>query len=475
MFRITAARPGARRCSRQTRTLILKAGHAFGNRREGRRPRGLKQGLEEQSQKVTTGGEFSPARELAVWLRALQSFFDLASHPLTDSERASVPARAFKCETAVVRDVLMRCLHLLGSVARGADEGALGAGPAQADAQESAPAFAGVKSSLADLADVLRDTCGLAESLLESQTVTFSAWSGLGGIVERELRRSEAAALIVAASEEGGAAPLREPLASLARSLAPDELSEDVAAIFSGFTRLLALLDFVSDSLARDGQLKRLLPVFTLIQADTRSLLGFIEGRAMKVAGVERGPREILDGTAYAVGMELRKAFEHELVGFCSTRQPPQLFARVENAAGLLRDCYQQSIVALAQSFDASLDGARLFGSFETKLRQSLALREDLWRLIRVVRRPAQGAEARSQAAVLEQLDAFRERSQRYLMYKDWEPLERFHEEIESARAPVQLEQTLHRFEAFLETLFGQVNMRVVLAAHPFDPGSVGP
>jgi hypothetical protein len=429
--------------------------------------------LDEQAQKVTKDDELSPARELAVWLRALQSFFDLADHPLADAERASIPDRSFKCETAVVRDVLVRCLHLLGTVARGAVAAESDEGQPSHEPREAAPAFAGVKSSLGDLSDVLRDACGLAESLLESPTVAFAAWSGLGGVIERELRRSDAAALIVAVGEEGDADSLRETLQALARALASDELSDDVAAIFAGFTRLLALLDFIGRSLARDGQLKRLLPVFTLIQADTRALLGFIEERAMKVADVERGAREILDGTAYAVRMELRKAFEHELVGFCSTRQPPQLFARVENAAGLLRDCYQQSIVALAQSFDPALDGTRLFGSFETKLEQSLALRRDLWRLIRLVRRPALGAEPPTRDAVVEHLDAFREQSQRYLMYKDWEPLERFQEEIESARAAAQLEQTLHRFEAFLETLFGQVNMRVVLAAHPFDATSV--
>jgi hypothetical protein len=369
--------------------------------------------------------------------------------------------------------VLVRCLHLLGTVARGAVAVESDEGPTPHEPREAAPAFAGVKSSLGDLSDVLRDACGLAESLLESPSVGFSAWSGLGGVINRELRRSDAAALIVAAGEETDAASMQESLQTLARALASDEMSGDLTAIFAGFTRLLALLDFVGRSLARDGHLKRLLPVFTLVQSDTRALLDFIEGRALKVEGVERGAREILDGTAYAVRMELRKAFEHELVGFCSTRQPTHLFARVENAAGLLRDCYQQSVVALAQSFDPALDGARLFHSFETKLEQSLALRRDLWRLIRTVRRPPHGAEPPTQSAVIEQLDAFRERSQRYLMYKDWEPLERFQEEIESARQPVQLEQTLHRFEAFLETLFGQVNMRVVLAAHPFDATSV--
>lgn len=431
--------------------------------------------MDEQPQKVTTVDELPPARELAVWLRALQCFFDIADHPLADAERASIPDRSFKCETAVVRDVFVRCLHLLGTVARGTDAVESDEETSTNTAREAAPAFAGVKTSLGDLSDVLRDACGLAESLLESKSVAFAAWSGLGGVVERELRRSDAAALIVTAGEDGDANPLQETLQARARALSSDELSDDVAAIFAGFTRLLALLDFIGRSLAQDGQLKRLLPVFTLIQADTRALLDFIEERALKVADVERGAREILDGTAYAVRMELRKAFEHELVGFCSTRQPPQLFARVENAAGLLRDCYQQSIVALAQSFDPALDGSRLFQSFETKLEQSLVLRRELWRLIRLVRRPALGAEPPTQASVVEHLNVFREQSQRYLMYKDWEPLERFQEEIESARATAQLEQTLHRFEAFLETLFGQVNMRVVLAAYPFDATSVEP
>lgn len=429
--------------------------------------------MDEQAQTVTTGDEISPARELAVWLRALRSFFNLSDHPFADAERAAVPGRSFKCETAVVRDVLMRSLHLLGSVARVAVVAESVEEPQPHAVREVEPAFAGVKSSLGDLSDVLRDACGLAESLLDSPSVAFAAWSGIGGVIERELRRSDAAALIVAAGEEGDAGPLHESLQALARSLASDELSDDVAAIFAGFTRLLSLLDFIGRSLARDGQLKRLLPVFTLIHADTRALLDFIEGRALKVADVERGAREILDGTAYAVRMELRKSFEHELVGFCSTRQPPQLFARVENAAGLLRDCYQQSIVALVQSFDPMLDGTQLFGSFETKLEQSLVLRRDLWRLIRLVRRPALGAEPPTQATVVEHMNAFREHSQRYLMYKDWEPLERFQEEVESALVAAQLEQTLHRFEAFLETLFGQVNMRVILAAHPFDATAV--
>jgi hypothetical protein len=59
-------------------------------------------------------------------------------------------------------------------------------------------------------------------------------------------------------------------------------------------------------------------------------------------------------------------------------------------------------------------------------------------------------------------------------MYKDWDSFDRFVEEIESAATGAQLEPVLNRFETFLETLFGQVNIRAALSGHPFDPHAAG-
>ena len=400
-----------------------------------------------------------------MWLRALRSFFNAANHPLTDAERASLGERSFKCETGVARDALVRCLHLLSNLARGD-------APAQ-DMPDAALGLVGAKESLSDLGEVFKDVSRLGEALLESSAVGFAAWSSLGSVLERELRRSEAAGLILAAGQAAAAAELQERLVKLAHGLTPEDLGEDLLEIFRAFSRLLALLHFVELSLKGDAQLKRLLPVFTLINEETRALLDFIEGRALRVEGVEKAASEILDGTAYAVRMELRKAFEHELTGLCSVRQPPQLFAKVENATGLLRDCYQQSVVALAQSFEPGLDGGALFHSFTTKLEQSLELRRELWKLVLLVARASADGHEPPATHVLEALNAFGEGAQRYLMYKDWEALERFMQEVDAARDAGELSRTLHRFEAYLETLFGQVNMRAVLADRPFDPKSL--
>ncbi|MET0625008.1 MAG: hypothetical protein ABW250_18825 [Pyrinomonadaceae bacterium] len=439
--------------------------------------------MNQLAQQFTLPEAFPPARELAVWLRSLQSFFNPANHPFNEAERAGIGERSFKCETGVVRDALVRCLHLLASVARGETPHGLAGLEGEAAGAEAAASSAterqgatlglvGAKDSLGDLSDVFKDVSRLCDALLESPSVSFAAWASLGSVLERELRRSEAAGLIVAAGNGAGASDLQERLIVLAHGLTPDDLGEDLLEIFHAFSRLLAHLRFVELSLKSDAQLKRLLPVFTLVHEETRSLLDFIEGRALRVEGVGRVASEILDGTAYAVRMEARKAFEHELTGLCSVRQPPHLFAKVENAAGLLRDCYQQSVVALAQSFDPTLDGEALFRTFTTKLEQSLELRRELWALVRLVRGASPAAESPSAARVLEAVAAFGEGGQRYLMYKDWEALERFAEEIDSSRGAGELSRTLHRFEAYLETLFGQVNMRAVLADRPFDPNS---
>jgi hypothetical protein len=63
----------------------------------------------------------------------------------------------------------------------------------------------------------------------------------------------------------------------------------------------------------------------------------------------------------------------------------------------------------------------------------------------------------------------FIEKSLRLLHYKDGETFERFAEEIEAASEKKDLVPILHRFGAYLETLFGQVSMRSVLANHPFE------
>ena len=416
----------------------------------------------------------NPARELGMWLSALDSFFNTRNHPLTEMERAGILTRDFSNETRIAQGSLLRCLQLIAGLTRH-DARAFDVDMKDDDRVDAA-LFVTEERSLAvctdeafdELAEILSDASALCNALLVSRMVSFHAWGSLGKVLKRELEQSMAAKKLMRRGSRDYAFEMPPALLDVVDRIQPEALAADMLHIFSKLTGLLEVLRFIETSLRRDQPLKQMLTIFTYIREETRALLDLIDTRALRIENLDGNMFDALDGTAYAIGMELRKTYEHELVGLSALRQAPHLYAKVENAHGLLRDSFQQSIVALAQIFDSTLDGTLLFYAFQTKLDQSIALRSGIWTLLQHVRHAEREREQRSFTPLLERLLAFREESLRFLMYKDWESYERFVEEIGAARGATELAPVLHRFGAYLETLFSQINMRAVLADYPF-------
>ncbi|MGB8510250.1 MAG: hypothetical protein WCD76_17870 [Pyrinomonadaceae bacterium] len=328
--------------------------------------------------------------------------------------------------------------------------------------------FAGNADQLPVLREALHFACHVNNALLEHRTVSFHEWAGLGEILERKL--FEAEGIASRGVRRSALTEVHPRLLAITEKIKPDEFGAELTSLFFSLSRSLEYLGFIGRHLKSDSPLKPVLPFFALVRRETKVALEAIEQRTLHIGGVDASILEALDGTAYAIRIELRKSFEHELAGLCQLRQPLQVYAKVETAHGLLRDCFQQSIVSLASLFDTSVDGRELFSSFQTKLDQSLALRRDLWRLLRLVHRIERERDESSLPSLSKSLEEFREGSLHHLMYKDWESYERFIEEIEAARGATELTHVLHRFNAYLDTLFGQVSMRAVLIEYPFDP-----
>jgi len=253
------------------------------------------------------------------------------------------------------------------------------------------------------------------------------------------------------------------------KGIPSEQLRQDMAKILLELFRLLRYLNFVAEDLEKDKPLKNSLLIFSLINSEVRGLLDFVEGKVLKLRKLPPEVFAALDATAYALHMELRKIFGRELVGFVYLRQAPPIYAKVENSHGLLRDSFQQSVVTLAQVFDPALGGTEVFPSFSTKLEQSLQIRLEIWGLLVYVRRFQDKGTREGMAQLIERIALFRDSSLKYLMYKDWDSYELFLEEIIVARTLEEVQATLHKFAVFLETLLGQVNMRAVLADHPFE------
>ncbi|HEV2912874.1 MAG TPA: hypothetical protein VGX92_06110 [Pyrinomonadaceae bacterium] len=423
-----------------------------------------------------------PAHELGLWLRALGSFFQVQNHPTANTDQVEVLSRDWASETRIVRRVLLRSTQLSYSLLSlcGTQEDALfdveGAAAAIAPALPSPETFH--SEALADASDrsymklgeALKDTLAACDSLLENGAVNLHAWASLGKTLTRQLEHLEAAKAVMRTEHHYSTANLQDSLVALTRSAGvPESFGPDLLIIFTELARLLRRLEFIESLLKRDQPLKQTLPIFALVYEGTRWLMQFIEACLARAEGLDQAVLDELDVTNYAMVMELRRVYSQELVGLTALRQAPAIFARIETAHGLLNNCFQQSTTGLAQLFDPALDGARLFDTFQTKLEQSMSLRRDLWLLLQLVQRAERERDQHPVSQLVARLGAFRNGSMRYLMYKDWEACERFIEEVSAARGAIELTPVLHRFGAYLETLFNQVNMRSVLAGHTFD------
>ncbi|HKQ53220.1 MAG TPA: hypothetical protein VJT74_12680 [Pyrinomonadaceae bacterium] len=416
-------------------------------------------------------------REISMWLRALGSFFNTCNHPLAEGNQEGLVAQDWTNELRIARRAMLRASELVfRSVHFEQSDSTIFDEPEAAvtlDALPSPGPPEGMKTRVTDeallaLAASLGDACDLCQSLLEVRPVSLHAWVNLGQNLKRELGRLDGTKVLTRLHSRQETLNLPAPLLDLSReATGSPALAADMIHVFSGLYRLLGYLHFVETLLAGDQSLKQTLPVFTLVHEEARALTEFIKVRAMSDEGLHKHVVEALDSTSYAISMELRKVFAHELVGLSTLQQAPLIYAKVENAHGLLRDSFQQSVAGLAQVLDPSLDGAQLFDAFRTRLGQSLALRRDLWTLLQLVRRCEQKPETVER--LLTTLAWFRDGSLRYLMFKDWESSERFMEEVDVARRRNELSPVLHRFTAYLEALSSQVNMRAVLINHPFD------
>lgn len=235
-----------------------------------------------------------------------------------------------------------------------------------------------------------------------------------------------------------------------------------VRRIFNDLVRLLDCLRLME---ANIHHVSETLALLELVQDDTLSLLDFTEQKALHTEGISKRLYEVLDGMSFALRHEVRRVFEDSLRDLSNEEPHEVTQAKIADAHRILTNCLQQSIITLAQVFDARLDGRQLFDNSKARLKQSLLLCRDLWTMINLVRRAERGFDEEKINQVIDRVKAFRNGSMHYLMYRDWGHFERIVDELERAlRGELDSGPPLHQFLCYLETLLGQVKLRGVLA-----------
>jgi hypothetical protein len=405
-------------------------------------------------------GGAETAVELGIWLSGLESFLGGGHYAFRVGDAAKAVGDSSK-EFRLTHSTLLRC-HMLSvklSVLRSREKAAgtsnrLGLTDAESD----------------EFAAALRDAVQMGQCIVRAEPLGIGEWKAWSNLLSEKFDRLAAFHKLIRYAEARGEEFLPEPLRSFAATETPmPEESAELALILPRFAKVLKWLSVVGKMLEADEPLKPALVIFSRVNDQISDLLWYINSRLERFPNEEAELFAALDAASYTASIELKKVYAHELAGLAGLRPPPAIRACMETAYSMLNESFQQTLAGMARLIDPSVNALTLFPSYQINFERSLTVRRELWNLVRMTQAAENDPEKQKIEALNRSLRAFVNGTIQFLFYKDTETFERFVEEILVTKDNKDLVPILHRFGAYLETLFGQVSMRAVLEKHPFQ------
>ena len=254
-------------------------------------------------------------------------------------------------------------------------------------------------------------------------------------------------------------------LARVVDQIAADDARGLLRQIFTHSARVLANVKRIRVELEQETAGQNVPALLREVSAESRLLLTLVETAELRVEHVSETLRETFDSVAFAMGHELRRVFAGELTRSGPSGRPRATAGLVIRACGLVENCLQQSVITLAQAFEATVTGVEIFEDYRERRESSLALRAELGTLAERVEAGSREQSVLTNVSVLRHVRRFRYEHMHLLMYRDWEEFERFADALEESYESVEaFARILHTFSCYLKTLHGQVSLRAVLS-----------
>jgi hypothetical protein len=397
--------------------------------------------------------------EIGFWFSGLESFLNVRNHSFVEESRQKAVSRDWTREFRLTHSTMLLCSKLIFEL-----------GKVLKNQNLNDKQFIIDLNEIFELTQTLKESILLSEAMLRAAPLKFGEWTTWSNLLAVKLKNLAAFEKFILIAEKNGENFLPENLRNLLESTSlPFAVKSDLALVLPRFAKILKWLSVVDRMLKNDEPLKPSLLAFSRIYEQIQEMISYVNNRLLRFPDEDDALFASLDGAAYAASIELRKVYNHELTGLSEIRSAPSVYAKIETAYSLLNDSFQQTLVGFAQVIDPNIEPTKMFPAFQIKLEQSLILRQSLWQMMKIVRQSEQNPETFPPAALQKQLTDFLDTALRFLFYKDMETVERFIEEVLVTTSKKDLVPILHRFGAYIETLFGQVNMRTVLAKYPFN------
>jgi hypothetical protein len=407
---------------------------------------------------------------LGLWLSGLESFLNLRSNKLVEE---SCNTHDWSKEFRLTHSVLLLCSKLSLEYA---DQCAGTPNPddelSRLEAGADSNSYAKFdQDSILSLSFALRESVLLSEGLLRAAPLKFGEWIAWSNSLADKIKNVDVVGQLIKNAESEGEKFLPERLERmLKKNDLPSGWQADLHVVIPHFAKILRWLNVVGEMLRQDKPLKTTLVLFARINEQMHEMTTYINNRLLRFPDEDDPLFGSLDGAAYTASIELRKVYQQELKGLAEIRPAPQIYAKIETAYSLLNDSLQLTLVNFARLIDSDVEANEIFPNLQTKEEQSLQLRENMWNMLQSVKDAEQKPDSFPIETLRAQMERFRDDNLYFLFYKDMETVDRFIEEVLVTHDSKDMVPLLHRFGAYLETLLGLVNMRVVLANHPFEP-----
>ncbi len=348
----------------------------------------LRQWMEE----VAAAGKTADLFELEMWLQSFERFFHIKNQPLSDKETKQLALRNWSEELRLVDNVLLRVVHLCTAILTEEQvnltrfdqyiESYLKKDEDVDPYVEKLIRQATPEAGLTLLRESFEDLHIMLTDLVKLSRLPFTSFSAVGKILYREIRRSHLLALLIDKKFKPIHDRVTNPaVAATIRGIASPLERKQAAKVFLELFRLLHYLEYANPERSGEEDLRNTILIFSLITSETRLLLSYIEKRVLRGLDAGQPLHQLYDSFVYCIPLELKKVINTELLDISVARQADTIRTRVENSHGILKDCFQQSVVQLAQAFDERVDGSDIFPDFTAKLEQSVRLRDGLARV----------------------------------------------------------------------------------------------
>ena len=422
---------------------------------------------------VQEQGTIESLFKMETWLKGIRSFFNEEHVPLSPAEKGELVTRNFAPELAVIRQSVLICEACTSDVLK---PGAGGRFKSEEfiELQTRKDRIADFhitrmieqltpRDSLSQLLESLNDFRITIDAYKDTSSLNYQLFVSLSRIFERDLKNCRYIDMLMSQRFRLQYDLIEnKSLAGVLRGIPDDMVRRNMALALLYLFRFLKYLELVESDLSQDRPLKHHLALFALLHEEMGVLSDFLRARFPKNRNAANVLQNAAELVSYSLKSEAQRVLDRELIFISCETDPVQVYTRIENSHGLIRNCCQSGILALIQALDKGFDATALFPSRADSLVSAEKLRKDLSELRQWLDNVSSSKEELDSEKINETLATFKDGSLRLLMYRDWEEFEVFSDAVAIASNYIEIRTHIRKFIGYLDMLIQEVSKRSI-------------